>query len=118
MSEVKTNGSKPAGQSESAAEAAALIVDNLHKGMEALQHQVVASVALSSIIACLPGTADIDAQELGAVIAAITRGRGDAPELRDKAAVYAARLVGLARDARDEAAKVAAKKAEIVAGKN
>jgi hypothetical protein len=115
MNASKTTAATPTEQQESADEAAKVIVENLKTGKEILQHQVVGSVGMAAIIACLPGTADIDPMELGAVIAAITRGRGDAPELREKAAIFAARLVGLARDARAEAAAVAAKKAVAAA---
>lgn len=88
--------------------AAANIVDNLNKMSELAQGQVVATCGAAAILACLPGTADIDAQELGAVIAAITRGRKDEAAMRDKVAIYAAKIIDLARRARAATAPAAA----------
>jgi hypothetical protein len=58
--------------------------------------QQVAILAATSILALMPGVAEIDAGKLAVIIQALTRGRKDADQIRERVATYAAMIVTLA----------------------
>ena len=75
-----------------------LLGENL-KSLDAIvQQHYVSAVALTSMLACLPGAADLDIKSVGAVVGQITKGRSDQEELRRKVAHLIANVITIARD--------------------
>lgn len=73
--------------------------DSLTKIAASSQNQLVTSIGLTAILASLPGVAEIDTHRLGALIGAISRGRPDEAEFRQKVAAFTARVLTLAKEA-------------------
>jgi hypothetical protein len=60
------------------------------------ESQQVAILALTSMLALLPGVAEIDPKRLGVVVQALTQNRNDAEKLRDRIAAYVSMVVSMA----------------------
>ena len=60
------------------------------------ESQQVAILALTSILALLPGVAEIDPKRLAVVVQALTQNRNDADQVRERIGAYVAMVVTLA----------------------
>ena len=60
------------------------------------ESQQVAILALTSMMALLPGTAEIDAKRLAVVVQALTQNRKDADQIRERIATYVSMVVSMA----------------------
>jgi D-mannonate dehydratase len=106
---VQLNAAKPQEKERAAAQAFGnFINETLAKIAGSAHNQLVSTTGLAAIAACLPGTADLDPRELGAVIAAMSRGRADENAFREQVATFAAKIVTVAREARVAMAKAEA----------
>jgi hypothetical protein len=77
---------------------AALIIaafKNFHAGNEALH---VGLLGMASILALLPGTAQIDSERLAVVLEAFTANNPNAETLKPRIAAYVSMVVSIARD--------------------
>jgi hypothetical protein len=70
--------------------------------------QQVAILSMTAILAMLPGTAQIDATRLAVIVQALTKGRKDADQVRERVAAYVSMIVSLANKLPDVVAKVEA----------
>ena len=60
------------------------------------ESQQVAILALTSMLALLPGVAEIDPKRLAVVVQALTQGRKDADQVRERIAAYVSMVVTMA----------------------
>jgi hypothetical protein len=60
------------------------------------ESQQVGILALTSMMALVPGVAQIDAKRLAVVVQALTQGRKDADQIRERIATYVSMVVSMA----------------------
>ncbi|WP_398480639.1 hypothetical protein [Tardiphaga sp.] len=76
--------------------------------------QQVAIMSMTAVLAMLPGTAQIDATRLAVIVQALTKGRKDADQMRERVATYVSMIVSLANKLPEVVEKVEAEKAKTV----
>lgn len=73
------------------------------------ESQQVAILALTSILALLPGVAEIDPKRLAVVVQALTQNRNDADQIRQRIAAYVSMVVSMANKLPEVIAETEAK---------
>jgi hypothetical protein len=112
-SDTKPNGTIKApelGSPDAAIQAMTLLFgDNVRQLAGTAESQQVAILALTSLVALLPGVAQVDANRLAVIVQALTENRKDGEQVRERIATYAAMVVGLANKLPEVMAEVDAK---------
>jgi hypothetical protein len=85
------------GSADSAIQALSMVFGGTVKQLVGTaESQQVAILALTSILALLPGVGDIDPKRLAVVVQALTQNRNDADQVRERIAAYVAMVVSMA----------------------
>lgn len=99
-----------AGSTDSAIQGLSMVFGDTVKQLVAnAESQQVAILAMTSILALIPGVAQIDSTRLGVIVQALTQNRKDAEQVRERIAAYAAMVVGLANRLPEAVAEAKAK---------
>ena len=83
--------------------------DSLTKISTVSHNQRAAIVGIAAVLTALPETALVDPQRVGVAVAALLRGRPDAPAVTKQAADFAAGILAAAKEAQLRADEAASK---------
>lgn len=98
------------GSADSAIQALSLVFGGTVKQLVGTaEAQQVAMLALTSILAVLPGVAEIDPKRLAVIVQALTQNRKDADQVRERIAAYVSMVVSMANKLPEVVAEVDAK---------
>src|SRR5689334_20796135 len=77
---------------------ATMFGDAVQQLVQTTESQQTGILALTAMMALVPGTADIDAKRLAVIVQTLTQNREDADVVREKIAAYVAAIVGIAKN--------------------
>jgi hypothetical protein len=85
------------GSADSAIQALSMVFGGTVKQLVGnAESQQVAILALTSILALLPGVAEIDPKRLAVIVQALTQNRKDSDQIRERIAAYVSMVVSMA----------------------
>jgi hypothetical protein len=99
-------GPKPEGRDSAIHGLSLVFGDSVRHLAQMSDSQQVAILSMTAILALLPGTAQIDATRLALVVQALTKGRKDADQVRERIAAYVSMVVSIANKLPELAAEV------------
>jgi hypothetical protein len=98
------------GSADSAIQALSMVFGGTVKQLVGnAESQQVAILALTSILALLPGVAEIDPKRLAVIVQALTQNRKDADQIRERIAAYVSMVVSMANKLPEVIAEAEAK---------